>query len=130
MSEIVVRVVTRMPAMTTGSASVAPVSVLATVGQPDVDAHPEWCSVDPATLAAIGRQIGHQVRIRRSAAEFALYTVAESHLLEPPGTVRMSLAGMARLAPATSSRLRSTRRARTPPGPTPQPKPPASWSSG
>jgi phage replication-related protein YjqB (UPF0714/DUF867 family) len=98
-SEIVVAVVTRMPAMTAGSASVAPVSVIATVGQPDIDAHPEWCSVDPATLAAIGRQIGQQVRIRRSTAEFALYTVAKSHLLEPPGTVRMGPAGMARLGP-------------------------------
>jgi hypothetical protein len=45
------------------------------------------------------RQVGHQVRIRRSAAEFALYTVAESHLLEPNGTVRTGLAGMARLGP-------------------------------
>jgi phage replication-related protein YjqB (UPF0714/DUF867 family) len=77
--------------------AVDPVSVLATVGQPDVDAHPEWCSVDPATLAAIGRQVGHQVRIRRSTTEFALYTVAQTHLLEPPGTVRMGPAGMARL---------------------------------
>jgi hypothetical protein len=39
------------------------VSVLTTVGQPDIDAHPEWCSVDPATPAAIGREVGHQVRI-------------------------------------------------------------------
>jgi phage replication-related protein YjqB (UPF0714/DUF867 family) len=79
--------------------SLAPVSVLTTVGQPDIDAHPEWCSVDPATLAAIGREVGHQVRIRRSAAEFALYTVAATHLLEPPGTVRMGPAGRERLGP-------------------------------
>jgi phage replication-related protein YjqB (UPF0714/DUF867 family) len=76
-----------------------PVSVLMTVEQPDIDAHPEWCSVDTATLAAIGREVGHQVRIRRSAAEFALYTVAETHLLEPPGTVRMGPAGRERLGP-------------------------------
>ena len=79
--------------------AVEPVSVLETVGQPDVDAHPEWCSVDPATLAAIGREVGHQVRIRRSATEFALDTVAETHLLEPPGTVRMGPAGRQRLGP-------------------------------
>jgi phage replication-related protein YjqB (UPF0714/DUF867 family) len=79
--------------------SVAPVSVLPTEGQPDVDAHPEWCSVDPATLSAIGREVGHQVRIRRSATAFALYTVAETDLLEPPGTVRMGPAGRERLGP-------------------------------
>lgn len=79
--------------------SVEPVSVLTTVGQPDVDAHPEWCSVDSATLAAIGREVGHQARIRRSAAEFALYTIAETRLLELPGTVRMGPAGRERLGP-------------------------------
>jgi phage replication-related protein YjqB (UPF0714/DUF867 family) len=78
---------------------VEPVSVVATVDQPDVDAHPEWCSVDPATLAAIGREVGQQVRIRRGAAEIALFTVAETQLLEPPGTVRRGPAGRARLGP-------------------------------
>ena len=54
--------------------------------------------------------------IRRSAAEFALYTVAESHLLEPPGTVRMGPAGMA--AARSGRRVRGhDRRAR--PGPHP-----------
>jgi phage replication-related protein YjqB (UPF0714/DUF867 family) len=73
------------------------VSVLRTFQQPEVTAHREWCSADPATLAAIGREVGQQVRIRRGDTEFALYTVAEARTQEPPGTVRMGRAGRERL---------------------------------
>ncbi len=57
----------------------------------------ERCTVDAATLAAIGCAAGDQVRIRRSAAEFALYTVVEARPQDPPGTVRMGPAGRERL---------------------------------
>jgi phage replication-related protein YjqB (UPF0714/DUF867 family) len=65
--------------------------------QTDLKNHAEHCSVDPESLAAIGREVGQQVRIEeRDGDERGLYTVIES----PPdaaGLVRMGPDGRLRL---------------------------------
>jgi phage replication-related protein YjqB (UPF0714/DUF867 family) len=57
----------------------------------------EHCSLDPERLAALGRVPGSQIRVRRSAAEFALYTVSETRQELPDTTVRMAPAARQRL---------------------------------
>jgi hypothetical protein len=47
--------------------------------QTDLQDRREHCSVDAARLAAVGRAIGHQVRVRLSSDAFGLYTVSEVH---------------------------------------------------
>jgi phage replication-related protein YjqB (UPF0714/DUF867 family) len=57
----------------------------------------EHCSADPERLATIGRARGQQVRIKRSASEFALYTVSETRQESPDKIVRLGDAGLLRL---------------------------------
>ncbi|MBX9259441.1 poly-gamma-glutamate hydrolase family protein [Desmonostoc muscorum CCALA 125] len=67
----------------------------------------EHCSVDPQKLAAIGCAVGHQVRIRRTANEYALYTVKQAPQENPENIVRVTDAGRSRLA-ATSFPFNAT----------------------
>jgi phage replication-related protein YjqB (UPF0714/DUF867 family) len=59
----------------------------------------EHCSADPEKLATIGRSIGHQIRVKRSNNEFALYTVSEPRQETPDTIIRMAQKGRARLTP-------------------------------
>ncbi len=56
----------------------------------------EHCHANPSDLRRIGRGVGHQVRIRRSAGLVGLYTVAQSSM-EDEGTVGMGRTGRNRL---------------------------------
>ena len=75
----------------------------ATVGRAQADTqqdlidHQEHCSADPERLATVGRALGHQVRIRRNAQQYGLYTVSEVRDETPDNTVRMGEAGRRRL---------------------------------
>jgi phage replication-related protein YjqB (UPF0714/DUF867 family) len=60
----------------------------------------EHCSVDPDLLRSIGRKPGEQVRIYRSATEFAVFTVAETPDEKLETTVRISKLGRLRLGPS------------------------------
>ena len=64
--------------------------------QVDLKERREHCSVEPRLLAAIGREVGQQVRIERNDDEYGIYTVSQSI---PDGTnvVRMGLRGRQRL---------------------------------
>lgn len=57
----------------------------------------EHCSLDPGRLAALGGRPGCQVRITRSAREYALYTVSEVRPEAPDTVVRMGRWGRVRL---------------------------------
>ncbi|MEG3439788.1 poly-gamma-glutamate hydrolase family protein [Pannus brasiliensis CCIBt3594] len=61
----------------------------------------ERCSADPDKLTAIGRAVGHQIRIKRSATEYALYTVCETRQENPENIVRMLATGASRLGSTT-----------------------------
>jgi phage replication-related protein YjqB (UPF0714/DUF867 family) len=65
--------------------------------QDDLIDHKEHCSADPDKLAAIGRALGHQVRIKRSDDEYGLYTVSEVRPESPDNLVRMGKGGRERL---------------------------------
>jgi phage replication-related protein YjqB (UPF0714/DUF867 family) len=65
--------------------------------QEDLKRHREHCSADPQRLAAIGRAVGHQVRITRTRDDYGLYTVSEAHPENPDDVVRMGPAGRRRL---------------------------------
>ena len=65
--------------------------------QKDLKTHREHCSADPERLAAIGRDVGHQVRIALDGGRPALYTVFETRQETPDGVVRMGPAGRRRL---------------------------------
>lgn len=65
--------------------------------QKDLILRREQCSVDPGTLAAIGRGRGEQVRVRRGGGEVAVYTVAEIRDEGGKSVVRMGRAGRQRL---------------------------------
>jgi phage replication-related protein YjqB (UPF0714/DUF867 family) len=65
--------------------------------QEGLKADREHCSADPERLAAIGVEAGQQVRIRRSDAEYALFTVSEACQERPDVVVRMGAAGRERL---------------------------------
>src|SRR5215470_2726847 len=65
--------------------------------QEDLVRHPEHCSADPDRLAGIGMAAGQQVRIRRTATDYALYTVSEARDENPENTVRMGADGRRRL---------------------------------
>ena len=45
--------------------------------QDDLSKHKEHCSADPEKLATVGRQLGHQIRIKRNDDEYGLYTISE-----------------------------------------------------
>ena len=64
--------------------------------QADIKTHAEHCSVEPALLAAVGREVGQQVRIERNGDERGLYTVIES-IPDAPNVVRMGPNGRQRL---------------------------------
>jgi phage replication-related protein YjqB (UPF0714/DUF867 family) len=65
--------------------------------QEDLVRHPEHCSADPDQLAAIGVAAGQQVRIRRTATAYGLYTVSEARDENPENAVRMGANGRRRL---------------------------------
>jgi hypothetical protein len=48
-----------------------------TASQRDLIDHKEHCSADPVKLATVGRERGHQVRIKRSDSEYGLYMVSQ-----------------------------------------------------
>jgi phage replication-related protein YjqB (UPF0714/DUF867 family) len=59
--------------------------------------HPEHCSADPGTLAAVGCVAGQQVRITRNCDEYGLYTVSEVGQENEVGVLRMGVTGRRRL---------------------------------
>lgn len=65
--------------------------------QDDLIDHDEHCSMDPQTLAALGVDLGQQVRITRDGVGSGIYTVTQVRDTDPPGTVRMGLGGRSRL---------------------------------
>jgi phage replication-related protein YjqB (UPF0714/DUF867 family) len=67
--------------------------------QQDLIDHGEHCSADPEKLATVGREPGHQVRIKRNDSEYGLYTVSkEAERQEnPDNIVRMGEDGRERL---------------------------------
>jgi|SRR5215204_1207278 len=65
--------------------------------QQDLIEQKEHCSADPDKLRTIGRAVGHQVRIKRSSSQYALYTVSEVRQESPDNIVRMGAVGRQRL---------------------------------
>jgi phage replication-related protein YjqB (UPF0714/DUF867 family) len=65
--------------------------------QQDLIDHKEHCSADPEKLATVGRECGHQVRIKRNDSEYGLYTVSQVRQESPDNVVRMGLTGRERL---------------------------------
>jgi phage replication-related protein YjqB (UPF0714/DUF867 family) len=65
--------------------------------QDDLKRHREHCSADPDALAAIGRAVGQQVRVVRSANQYGLYTVSEVRAENRDNIVRMGPTGRERL---------------------------------
>src|SRR5262245_49048230 len=74
--------------------------------QDDLIDHKEHCSADPEKLATIGRALGHQVRIKRSDSQYALYTVSQVRQESQDDVVRMGETGRKRLG--TSSEFTAT----------------------
>jgi phage replication-related protein YjqB (UPF0714/DUF867 family) len=68
-----------------------------TASQRDLIDHKEHCSADPVKLATVGRERGHQVRIKRSDSEYGLYTVSQVRQESPDNIVRMGSTGRKRL---------------------------------
>src|SRR5262249_36857756 len=68
-----------------------------TASQQDLIHHKEHCSADPVKLATVGRECGHQVRIKRDGCEYGLYTVSQVRQEGPDNIVRMGSAGRERL---------------------------------
>jgi phage replication-related protein YjqB (UPF0714/DUF867 family) len=64
--------------------------------QADLKSHAEHCSVDPALLSALGREVGQQVRIERNDDERGLYTIVEA-ISDSSDVVRMGPDGRLRL---------------------------------
>jgi phage replication-related protein YjqB (UPF0714/DUF867 family) len=65
--------------------------------QDDLKARREHCSVDGRLLASLGAAVGDQIRIRRTATEYALYTVSERRDEGDADVVRVGLTGRRRL---------------------------------
>src|SRR3989441_5943727 len=68
-----------------------------TASQQDLIDHREHCSADPVKLATVGRERGHQVRIKRNDSEYGLYTVSQIRQESPDNIVRMGSTGRKRL---------------------------------
>jgi phage replication-related protein YjqB (UPF0714/DUF867 family) len=68
-----------------------------TACQQDLIDHKEHCSADPVKLATIGRECGHQVRIKRNDSEYGLYTISQVRQENPANIVRMGSTGRKRL---------------------------------
>jgi phage replication-related protein YjqB (UPF0714/DUF867 family) len=60
----------------------------------------EHCSADPDKLKTIDRAVGHQIRVRRSKDEYALYTVSETRQEQPDTILRMAKDARIRLGTA------------------------------
>jgi len=80
--------------MTTYDASV---KKALTASQQDLINHKEHCSADPEKLATVGRERGHQVRIKRNDSEYALYTISQVRQERPDNIIRMGSTGRERL---------------------------------
>jgi phage replication-related protein YjqB (UPF0714/DUF867 family) len=65
--------------------------------QEDLRARREHCSVDGRLLGSVGADLGQQIRIRRTATEYALYTVSERRDEDDADVVRLGLTGRRRL---------------------------------
>ena len=65
--------------------------------QDDLKARREHCSVDSRLLGSVGAALGQQIRIRRTATEYALYTVSELRDEDDADVVRIGLTGRRRL---------------------------------
>jgi phage replication-related protein YjqB (UPF0714/DUF867 family) len=68
-----------------------------TASQQDLVDHKEHCSADPEKLATVGRECGHQVRIKRNNSEYGLYTVSQVRQERPDNIIRMGSIGRKRL---------------------------------
>jgi Poly-gamma-glutamate hydrolase len=68
-----------------------------TASQQDLIDHKEHCSADPVKLATVGRERGHQVRIKRNDSDYGLYTVSQVRQESPDNIVRMGSTGRERL---------------------------------
>jgi phage replication-related protein YjqB (UPF0714/DUF867 family) len=65
--------------------------------QEDLIARREHCSADVRLLEAVGAAPGQQLRIRRTASEYALFTVSEGRHEDAADVVRLGLVGRRRL---------------------------------
>jgi phage replication-related protein YjqB (UPF0714/DUF867 family) len=79
--------------MTVGDATIRK----ALSSQNDLRRRQEHCSVDGRLLGSVGAVLGQQMRIRRTATEYALYTVSERRDEEDADVVRLGLTGRRRL---------------------------------
>jgi hypothetical protein len=61
--------------------------------QGDLKARREHCSVDGRLLGPVGAARGQQIRIRRTATEYALYTVSERREEDAADVARLGLTG-------------------------------------
>ena len=91
--------------MTTGDATIKK----ALVSQDDLIARREHCSVDARLLGSVETALGQQIRLRRTATEYALFTVSQRRDVDAADVVRLGLAG--RQAPRHGRRVRRRRRA-------------------
>jgi phage replication-related protein YjqB (UPF0714/DUF867 family) len=66
--------------------------------QGDLKTRREHCSVDGRLLGSVGAARGQQIRIRRTATEYALYTVSERREEDAADVARLGLTGRRRLA--------------------------------
>ena len=78
--------------------------------QRDLKRRKEHCSADPKKLATVGRALGHQVRIKRNATEYGLYTVSQARQESPDNIARMGETGRSNSAQAMNSWQCSIRR--------------------
>lgn len=83
-----------------------------TASQHDLIDHKEHRSADPEKLATVGRAVGHQLRIKRNDAQFALYTVSQVRQETLEDIVRMGHSGRKRLG--TSGEFVATLDSRVP----------------
>ena len=84
--------------MTAGDATIRDASIrTALPSQEDLKARREHCSVDGRLLGSLGAARGQQIRIRRTATEYALYTVSERRDEDDADVVRLGLTGRRRL---------------------------------
>ena len=61
--------------------------------QDDLTTRREHCSIDGRLLVSVGAVLGQQVRIRRTATEYALFTVSERRDEDAPNVARLGLIG-------------------------------------
>lgn len=88
--------VAQEPIAKVGGPSVETTVAKALKSQADLIARREHCSVDPEQLRAIGREVGHQVRIEREGGLSALFTVTEAGDESSQALVRMGKMGRAK----------------------------------